>query len=173
MEIAYSQYYCHNVVKKSLVVILSIIIAGIALSIYASLISEPSTEPSIIEETPSCSGNAGCFSGTVTRVIDGDTIDVALKSVRLALTSTPELSGLGGNKAKQFTASICPVGSTALVDEDDGQTGGSFGRILAVVYCDGVNLNSALLESGLAYINTEYCSKSEFANENWARSYGC
>ena len=159
--------------KKIRVVLLSLVIAGIGLFFYPSLILEPSAKPSIIEETPLCSGNAGCFSGTVIRVVDGDTIDVASKAVRLALTSAPELSGLGGNKAKQFTASICPVGSTALVDEDDGQTGGSFGRILAVVYCDGVNLNSALLESGLATLDTRFCSKSEFSGQDWAINNGC
>ena len=56
------------------------------------------------------------------------------------------------------------------MDEDDGQTGGSYGRMIAVVYCGAVNLNAALLSSGNAVLVTYYCSVSEFASEPWT---GC
>ena len=71
-----------------------------------------------------CEGSANCFTGTVTEVIDGDTIVVNDVHVRLALTSTPELNETYGIESKEFTESICPVGSNAFVDEDDGQVGG-------------------------------------------------
>ncbi len=71
----------------------------------------------------SCQGSADCFTGKVVEVIDGDTIVVNDVHVRLALTSTPELDETYGIQAKEFTESVCPVGSNALVDEDDGQTG--------------------------------------------------
>lgn len=56
------------------------------------------------------------------------------------------------------------------MDEDDGQTGGSYGRMVAVVYCGGVNLNAELLRSGLAVLVMYYCPVSEFAKEIWT---GC
>lgn len=35
---------------------------------------------------------------------------------------------------------MCPVGSKALVDEDDGQKEGSFDRVIGLVYCGNENL---------------------------------
>jgi len=125
------------------------------------------------EESTFCSGTAGCFTGKVTAVIDGDTIEVEKIRIRLALSSAPELDETGGIEAKDFTASICPLGVLAFVDEDDGQAEGSFGRLLAKVYCDDVMVNSALLESGNGYIDARFCSASEFSREDWARIFGC
>ncbi len=104
----------------------------------------------------------------MTYVADGDTLDVGSTRVRLALVNTPERGQAGYREAKVFTAQTCPIGTQALVDEDDGQTGGSYGRTIAVVYCVGVNLNEALLRSGHAELVTYYCSVSEFADEAWA-----
>ena len=44
------------------------------------------------------------------------------------------------------TESECPIGSNAVVDEDDGQKGGSIGRLIGVVYCNGngTSLNEIL-----------------------------
>jgi len=126
------------------------------------------------ESTPhDCSGNARCFSGSVTQVIDGDTIRVDGQSIRFALASTPELNEFGGVDAKQFVEQICPVGSEAIVDEDDFQTEGSYGRIVAVVYCNGVNVNEAVLDAGYGYLSSGFCDKSEFENTAWAQNYGC
>ena len=123
--------------------------------------------------TQSCSGSAKCISGTVTRVVDGDTIHVDGQSIRFALASTPELNEYGGIEAKQFVEQICPVGSKALADEDDGQTEGSYGRIIAVIYCNGINLNEAVLENELGYLDSGFCYKSEFSSQSWAQNYGC
>ena len=120
---------------------------------------------------PGCKGTASCFTGTVTHIVDGDTLDVGSTRVRLALVNTPEVGQAGYQEGKDFTANFCPVGSTALVDEDDGQTGGSYGRMIAVVYCHGENLNAALLNAHLADVLTQYCSVSEFASDAWAAPY--
>ena len=103
-------------------------------------------------------------------VVDGDTLDVGSRRIRLALVNTPEVGQPGYSEGKQFTSQLCPVGSQALVDEDDGQTGGSYGRMVAVVYCGGTNLNAELLRSGLATLVTYYCPVSEFAKDSWT---GC
>ena len=39
--------------------------------------------------------------------------------------------------------------------------------------CDGKNLNSELLENDHAWILTQYCSTSEFSDEDWAKEFGC
>jgi micrococcal nuclease len=103
-------------------------------------------------------------------IVDGDTLDVGSTRIRLALVNTPEVGQPGYSEAKQFTAQHCSVGSQALVDEDDGQTGGSYGRMVAVVYCSGMNLNAELLQSGLADLVPYYCPVSEFAKDSWT---GC
>lgn len=126
-----------------------------------------------ITKNNSCSGNARCISGTVTEIIDGDTIKVDGQSIRFALASAPELDDGGGISAKSFIENICPVDSSVTVDEDDEQTGGSYGRIIGVIYCNGVNLNEELLVGGFGYILSGYCSFSEFTNTVWAQKYGC
>jgi len=113
------------------------------------------------------------FQGHVTDVIDGDTIEVEHIRIRLSLTSTPELNEKGGVEAKEFTANLCPLGSSARVVVDGGQLEDQFGRTVAKVYCDEILLNSELLERGLASIDKRFCSTSEFASEDWAKRYGC
>ena len=120
-----------------------------------------------------CSGDARCFTGTVTEVIDGDTIRVDGQSIRFALASAPELHESQGALARELVDSICPPGSTALVDEDDGQTQGSYGRIIGVIYCNDYNLNEELLDSGVGEISFEFCYTSEFASSSWALKHGC
>ena len=50
------------------------------------------------------------------------------------MVNTPESGETGYEEAKMTTESECLIGSNALVDEDDGQKGGSFGRLIGVVY---------------------------------------
>ena len=88
-----------------------------------------------------CQGLADCFQGKVTEVVDGDTLDVNNVRIRLALVNTPEVYEKGYFDARDFTMNNCGVGTNALVDEDDGQKGGSFGRMIALVYC-GNNTSS-------------------------------
>lgn len=126
-----------------------------------------------------CYGNARCFSGKVIKIIDGDTIKVVGESttttgesIRLALASAPEIDD-GEIPARDYIAKICPVGSIAIIDEDDMQTEGSYGRVIAQIHCNGVNLNESILEAGLGVISSEFCSKSEFSFESWAIKFGC
>ena len=126
-----------------------------------------------IRSTESCKGSASCFSGTVTKIVDGDTLDVENTRIRLALVNTPEIDEDWYGEAKSLTSELCPVGSKAVVDEDDGQTGGSYGRMIAKVSCAGKVLNEELLKADMAEIFTNFCATSEFRNEDWAREYGC
>lgn len=120
-----------------------------------------------------CSGNARCIIGKVTQVIDGDTIKVDERSIRFALSSAPELDESGGIESKELIEILCPVGSTVLVDEDDGQTQGSYERIIGMITCNDVNLNEELLDSGLGNLSSEFCTTSEFSTHLWAQKHGC
>jgi endonuclease YncB( thermonuclease family) len=121
------------------------------------------------EETKAlCSGSAACFTGVVTDIIDGDTLDVGDVRVRLSLVDTPERDEDGYSQATEYASEICPVGSRVVIDQDDGQMVDDFGRVLAKVTCKGNwILNYLLLESGHASVLTEYCAESEFSSESW------
>ena len=129
--------------------------------------------------TTECQGQADCFRGTVTEIVDGDTLDINNVRVRLALVNTPERGQSGYTEAIDFVQLVCGVGTTALVDEDDGQKEGSFERVIGLIYCgnDNINnkksLNELLLERGYAVIYQDFCGISEFASESWAQSRGC
>ena len=120
-----------------------------------------------------CTGDALCIKGKVTKIVDGDTLDVGDNRIRLALTSTPELDEFGGLDSKEFVEKACPVGSDVLVDEDDGQIEGSYGRVIGKIYCQGKLLNEEILKEDYGIISTQYCRQSEFGNEEWAKNFGC
>ncbi len=120
-----------------------------------------------------CKGDTICYTGKVTKVVDGDTIHSIPYKIRLALVDTPEIGEVGYSEATDFTASLCPVGSVILVDQDDLQPFDKYDRMLGVVYCDGINLSSELLENEHGVMMVQYCGTSEFADEAWAVKFGC
>jgi len=132
--------------------------------------NNPTTTPN---PTPSaCPRSVGlCIERNVTRVIDGDTLDVegGLR-IRLVLVNAPELNASGGPESRDYLTGLC-LGSMALVDEDDFQIGHDpYGRTLAVVYCHGTNANAAMISSGHATTYYTFCSVSEFGTASWS---GC
>jgi micrococcal nuclease len=131
------------------------------------------TEPVQPEPIFECSGSAKCIIGTVDEIFDGDTLRIDGTIIRISLTDTPERTHEEYAKATEFTTSLCPVGSLAIVDQDDLQLKDRFGRTLGKVICSGKVLNSELLDYNLAKISKEFCSKSEFASESWAQENGC
>lgn len=116
------------------------------------------------------------FSGAVTKVTDGDTLDIVTRegdiiTIRLALIDAPERNEPGFNEAKNFITEQC-LNKNAEVDPDNKQ-GLTYGRTVAVVYCEGVNVNEAILDNNLADIYQRFCDVSEFADTNWAQEHGC
>lgn len=108
------------------------------------------------------------LEGIVTKVVDGDTLDINGTRIRLALVDTPERGQPGYTQAKEFVESIC-LGKTGELDVDSGQRRGDrYGREVGVVYCDSVNTNEELMTGKLARLLVEFCDISEFSNENWA-----
>lgn len=110
------------------------------------------------------------LEGIVTKVIDGDTLDINGIRIRLAIVDTPERGQAGFDKAKNFVESLC-LGKKGELDVDNGQRRGDrYGREVGVVYCDGVNINAKIMANKMARILTEFCDITEFAKENWTGS---
>jgi endonuclease YncB( thermonuclease family) len=125
---------------------------------------------------PECIGSAGCAEGMAVRIVDGDTLYVSVNDtvykVKLALAKAPLRGEDGFIESTAFTRSLC-LGSRVLIDQDDEQLT-SDGSIIATVYCSSDNnLNHELLENGYATFESDQCSESEFARQEWARKYGC
>ena len=118
-----------------------------------------------------CSGTARCITGTVTEIIEGDTIHVNDQLIRFALVSSP--NGFGAIDSRDFIQTICPVGSDVIVDEDDGYPEESSDIIIGVIYCNGMNINAELLDADMGYLAYRFCDSSEFAAESWAVKHGC
>ena len=108
-----------------------------------------------------------CESGKITKVVDGDTVDINGARIRLSLVNTPERNERGYQEAKEFTEEFCPPGASAELDPDELQ-GRSYGRIVGEVYCNGQSLNGALIYSRNAEILTTFCTRSEFSDTDWA-----
>lgn len=120
-----------------------------------------------------CIGTKLCIKDKVKRVVDGDTIYTKDYKIRLSLTNTPERTEKGFKEALLFTKKMCPVGSSITIDQDDKQPFDKYKRLVGKVTCSGKVLNSELLENCHANILTQYCKKSEFATESWAKKFGC
>src|SRR2546425_6135747 len=79
--------------------------------------NNPTTTPN---PTPSaCPRSVGlCIERNVTRVIDGDTLDVdGSLRIRLVLVNAPELNATGGPGSPGYLALLCS-GARVLLDED-------------------------------------------------------
>lgn len=146
-------------------IILLAVVTFVVVSMIISVIPAP--------EPQNRDGAGENLEGEITRIVDGDTLYIEGTKIRLALVDSPEVGEAGYDEARDFAAGICPEGSQATADQDDWQLEDQYGRMIAVVYCGGKNLNHELLKSGHAVILTEYCAVSEFGDETWAVEYGC
>ena len=139
-----------------------------------SSLNEDSSKTFVKKQMNHCKGDTLCISEKIIRIIDGDTIHLEDgHKIRISLTNTPEIYQKGYNEAAKFTANLCPIGTIAIVDQDDLQPYDKFNRLVGKVICGDKILNAELLYNNHAKILTQYCSTSEFANEQWARKYGC
>jgi endonuclease YncB( thermonuclease family) len=103
----------------------------------------------------------------VTRVIDGDTIEIeGGERIRFAIVNTPERGQAGWQEAKDWTEYRC-LGNDVLVDLDDKQSK-TYNRLVGVVYCEDPLtekahfINLELLDLQLAVSMPRYCEYSEF-----------
>lgn len=96
----------------------------------------------------------GPATATVTRAVDGDTLELSDgKKVRLLLVDTPETTSgkmdCYGQQAAQFTSDKV-TGKTVQLSYDEAGCTDRYGRTLAYVKVDGVELNRTLVEQGFA-----------------------
>lgn len=103
---------------------------------------------------PTTSSKCGPPTGQVDFVVDGDTLElVGGARVRLLLVDTPETTqgknDCYGQEAKAFTTSLV-AGKTVSLAYDEASCTDRFGRTLAYVTVDGVELNAELAKRGLA-----------------------
>ncbi|GGM41243.1 hypothetical protein GCM10011351_29290 [Paraliobacillus quinghaiensis] len=135
------------------------------------------------DQDDSTSTDSNFPTATVTRVVDGDTIEINLngktEDVRLLLVDTPETKHPRlpvqkfGPEASQFAKDTLS-GKTVGV-EYDGPKRDKYDRLLAYLWVDGKNFNQMLLEKGLAryaYVyNPPYTHSSAFMKaQNRAKS---
>jgi len=136
---------------------------------------QPVEKPTSLQTTQNftCEGTLDCYYGNVTRIIDGDTIEVDGVRIRLVLVDAPESSQAGGFEATNFVHQFCSIGSQVIIDQDDRQLYDNYGRMLAVVWCQGKRLNEEIIAQRYANIYYEFCSQSEFGDGEWAVKLGC
>jgi micrococcal nuclease len=103
---------------------------------------------------------AWAWSGKVIGVADGDTITVLHEQrperIRLYGIDCPEKRQAFGKKAKLFISHLA-FGKTADVEP---LTRDRYGRTIALVRVDNVELNEKLIEEGLAWVYLAYCKSS-------------
>lgn len=115
--------------------------------------------------TPQALASVGAvnISGTVTTVIDGDTIELNGRTVRLSGINAPELTfgkkEAGALEAKQYLESLV-LGKQVMLDVDDLSPTDKYNRTLARIYLDGMDVNREMLMQG--YAKPLYIKPSEF-----------
>ena len=93
-------------------------------------------------------------AGKCVEVIDGNTIQVyGVGKVQLTQVGKPDM------KATQYVTDNC-LGKTVYLDIDDKKPQDDYGRTLAIVYTDDVDINQELIDNGMAKIS--YFEPSEF-----------
>ena len=105
------------------------------------------------------------YSCTVTKVVDGDTIDAEIdlgfktfvkKRIRFLGIKAPETRTRDlvekefGLKAKSRLQALLDASNGAFVLKSHGL--GKFGRVLGEIFIDEVNINNLLIEEGLAEV---------------------
>ena len=98
--------------------------------------------------------------GKVVRVADGDTLSLLDKNkkqhkIRLFGIDTPERDQPFGRTASRFLASHV-AGKTVGIDEIDLD---NYGRSVAIVYLDNVNINLLMVQTGHAWWYRHYASR--------------
>ncbi|WP_240468663.1 thermonuclease family protein [Gracilibacillus sp. YIM 98692] len=124
---------------------------------------EESSDNQTTQETDD-SNNSDLTRATVTRIVDGDTIEIKLngkiEGVRLLLVDTPETKHPSkpvqpfGPEASAFAKEKL-TGKQVRV-EYDGPKRDKYNRLLAYLWVDGQNFNQMLLEEGLARLAYVY-----------------
>src|SRR3972149_4185301 len=91
----------------AVLVLLPVLVLGVLLSVHPPSAGPPGNPP---DNTPPCKGTAACFSGTVTHIVDGDTLDVACTPSRRTLALCPQSWPPAPQEPWGFIVATCSVG---------------------------------------------------------------
>lgn len=103
------------------------------------------------------------ITGKVVRVADGDTLTVRTATgeqtkIRLFGIDAPERSQAFGRKSQQSLADLVAGRDITIAIEDEDQ----YGRLVGVIYRDDTNVNTAMLEQGMAWVYRRYNDDPEW-----------
>lgn len=118
----------------------------------------------------------GAKWGTITEIVDGDTVRIDAITYRLNLIDTPERGEEGFWEASDALKELCPKDSAILYDEDSITEFDKYGRHLGVIWCKGNNYSATAGEwlsdnDLLKKFYTEYCPTTEAASASWAAAH--
>lgn len=104
--------------------------------------------------------HAESITGTVVSVADGDTITILANGkplkIRLYGIDAPEKSQAFGQKAQDFTASMVAGRQISVEPRDTDR----YGRTVALVFVDSINLNEQIVKQGYGWAYSQYCKAS-------------
>ena len=86
------------------------------------------------------------LTGTVTKVRDGDTIEVGKVPIRLSGVSAPEMNEPLGPKSKSFMTDLV-MGKRVRCELDGSKT---HDRVVGICYLDGKDIGATVIAKGLA-----------------------
>jgi len=111
--------------------------------------------------TPTRTGGdyAHCFTGAVTRVIDGDTIIVGTNRVRLAEIDAPEMKTPEGPASKKALSDLI-LHKTVIIT---WSRRGRYRRIIGQIYLADEWINLTMVEQGWARVFKKYSSSQVLA----------
>ncbi len=96
------------------------------------------------------------WAAKVIGIADGDTMTVLENNrpvkIRLANIDAPERAQAFGNRSRQSLSDLC-FGVDARYDVQDKD---KYGRLVATVYCDDINVNRKQVELGFAWVYPKY-----------------
>jgi len=99
------------------------------------------------------------FSAFVTKIIDGDSIIIkrgkTYIEVRLYGIDCPEWNQEYSTEARNYTMSLLYKQKIRVVP----QYYDSYGRLVALLFKNGMDINGALVKSGFAWVYSRYCKK--------------
>ena len=101
----------------------------------------------------------------VTKVIDGDTIEVRQEKrnykVRLSEIDAPEINQRFGTESKNFLASLILNKEIELIYITEDR----YGRIVAKIYRDNKDINRSMVRNGLAWVYDYYVEDQSLYND--------
>lgn len=99
---------------------------------------------------------APAYAYKVIGIADGDTLTILARGkplkIRLANIDAPESKQAWGTRAKQHLSALCFRKDASYRPYDTDR----YGRTVAVVYCDGVEVNRAQVEHGMAWVSDRH-----------------